>query len=283
MLGVISLGQYTSQNPWNEFLLDTDQRYGNTSPYNLQVRLKGEYDRWLSQINKDIILLNKIPEFAGRSEFQLEAIDLKEELESFKGAIANYGLDVFNDSQRRNIFIDVNSIILDIQKLGYAIWDVSDGVSVIDEDAGQIARQAKEEMTPIELAEIRDIAGDDQVYFDALYQSLFAKKLAEQYSSILPDGVMDYLEDQTQRNDALIKDLEPTPSAFRDPDSAVNQILDFYEKEGNPFLNPSWIPSWLKWTVGIGVSVYALSAAAKIAQFGTAYVKRTKRKKNKKR
>ena len=105
-----------------------------------------------------------------------------------------------------------------------------------------------------------------------MYNNLFQKKLVAQYESLLPKEAVADIKSQVQASDQYLQ--ENKPSAFLENEK-VGAVLDYYEREGNPFANP-WkaLPTGLKWVIGVGAGLFALGSVAKIAGFGTAVMKR---------
>lgn len=271
MLGrCIELSDYGSYGSWKVVIGEVGKTYGNYDKTSVQKWLQGQYDRWSSQLARTMVIVNKLPEIAGRAGFQQRGQELRGDINLTKTEIA--GITAQNE---RGVQIVADSALTtfdEVAVFGRNVATVNPGISVIEADAGSLAQEAENSVTGAELEQLRQNAGGDDLYFSQLYNNLFQKKLVEQYESILPKEAVADIKAQVKASDEYLQ--ENKPSAFLENET-VGKVLDYYEKEGNPFSNP-WkaLPTGLKWAIGIGAGLFALGAVGKIAGFGTAVMKR---------
>lgn len=271
MLGrSMTLSDYGSYGSWSNAISEVGRTYGNYDKTSVQRWLEKQYDRWSSQIERTMIIVNKLPDIAGKAGFQKRGQELQGDI-----ALTKTEIDGITAQSERGVQIVADSVLTtfdEVAVFGRNVATVNPGISVIDADAGSLAREAENNITGAEMEQLRQSAGGDDYYFTQLYNNLFQKKLLEQYQALMPKEALADIKRQIADSDRYLK--ENKPNKFLE-NTEVGKILDHYEEFGSPLANMfAWMPNWMKWTAGIGVGLFALGSVAKIAGFGTAVMKR---------
>lgn len=264
-----NLGQYSSPNPWSSFTQDTISRAGqNLTGISLrqaqqrlwQSQITNARSRASTQIKISSLLANDII----RDGLMDRAADLQEELGAYDGIIREIATSGSNDgfflSDRtlRMQYNDFDELRERISKLGFDMQSLEKSAPLLSSSAKQLADQARKAMSSAQIAELKNTAGSDEIYFAQLKNQLFLTNLAEQHAKELGPEIVKSLNEQLAETEKFLEEARPTIASQILESDALDNALNLAKNARDNI--PKIGLGALKWAVIIGGGALLLGA-----------------------
>ena len=208
---------YAYPEPWVGFRNVAIAQYPDLDPRNaISSRLQYDLSWWKSKAANAEILAGKITDVDLRDKLLGEAIGLQGEISEYE-AFPDQAVTM-DTSTLINTFRSFNDVMARIHALNYTLELVTPGISAIDREAAERAREIAAKFTQSQMDEVREKGGfwSDESYIALLKQQVFMTELARQYSKELgklgPDS-LGFINDRIAENERLIEDSKPSFSS----------------------------------------------------------------------
>ena len=265
-----NLGQYSSPNPWSSFITDVIGRAGRP-PEGLALR-RAQADLWQDQLTNarsraatKIRISSLLENDAIRTGFEKRAAELNQKLNTYPKMITALteigpsGELLFPESGLMKSYINFDELREKINELGHAMQGLEKSAPLLSTSAKQLADEARAQMTPEQISQLKSQAGGDDLYFAQLKNQLFLTKLAELHARELGPDIMADINRQIEDNERYLEEAKPTIVSQALESDALDTALNIAK---DARLNIPDIGGMGKWAIMIGTGAAALGVGA---------------------